>query len=69
MEKLVVARKWGNSVGVTIPPEMLAKEKIRPNDSVLVSVRKATTIDDVFGLIKSKRSIQEIKDEVKKGWG
>ena len=69
METLATARKWGNSVGITIPPEVLAKEKIQPNDQVVVSVRKVTPIIELFGTFKTKKSAQQIKDEMRKGWG
>ncbi|MFA4855846.1 MAG: AbrB/MazE/SpoVT family DNA-binding domain-containing protein [archaeon] len=67
-ETIVVARKWGNSLGVTIPNNVAEKEKIMPNDRVVVSFRKAKSIESLFGTLKTKKTAQELKDEARKGW-
>lgn len=68
VEVIVTARKWGNSIGATFPAEAVEKEKIKPNDKLIVDVRKVVPIKELFGLAKFKRSTQEIKDELRKGW-
>ncbi|MFH1895764.1 MAG: AbrB/MazE/SpoVT family DNA-binding domain-containing protein [archaeon] len=68
-EVVVTARKWGNSVGFTIPSETAEEEKIKPNDKVIINLRKVVPIKDLFGLGKFKKSAQQIKDELRKGWG
>ncbi len=65
---MVTARKWGNSIGVTLPSEMVEDEKIKPNDKVILSVRKVVPIKDLFGTLKTKKTAQQIKDELRKGW-
>jgi antitoxin component of MazEF toxin-antitoxin module len=67
-EVMVTARKWGNSIGVTLPSEMVEDEKIKPNDKVILSVRKVVPIKDLFGTLKTKKTAQQIKDELRKGW-
>lgn len=67
-EILATARKWGNSIGVTIPETVIKKEKIKPNDKVIISIRKITPLADLFGTWKTKKTAQQIKDEIKKGW-
>ncbi len=67
-EAITVARKWGNSIGTTIPQEAVEKEKIKPNDKIIISVRKVTPIQKLFGTWKTKKTAQQIKDEIKKGW-
>ena len=67
-EVMVTARKWGNSIGVTLPSEMVEDEKIKPNDKVIVSVRKVVPIKNLFGTLKTKKTAQQIKDELRKGW-
>jgi len=67
-EVIVTARKWGNSIGATFPAETIEKEKIRPNDKLVVEVRKVMPIKELFGIAKFKRSAQEIKDELRQGW-
>ena len=68
VETVVTVRKWGNSIGTTIPPEIIEKEKIRPNDKIVLSVRKITPFQKLFGTWKTKKTAQQIKDEIKKGW-
>ncbi len=65
---VVTARKWGNSVGVTISQEVVEREKIKPSDQLVISVRKVTPFQKLFGTWKTKKSAQQIKDELKKGW-
>ncbi len=33
-------RRWGNSLGVRIPREVVLRERIKPNDTLLVQFRK-----------------------------
>ncbi|MBU0635585.1 AbrB/MazE/SpoVT family DNA-binding domain-containing protein, partial [Candidatus Micrarchaeota archaeon] len=61
-------RKWGNSIGTTIPPEIVEKEKIKPNDKIVISVHRITPFQKLFGTWKTKKTAQKIKDEIKKGW-
>ncbi|MEW5760720.1 MAG: AbrB/MazE/SpoVT family DNA-binding domain-containing protein [Candidatus Thermoplasmatota archaeon] len=62
-------RRWGNSLGVVIPKEVAEREKIKPNDDVLVEIRKFADLSEIFGSLRNwKRSTQKIKDEARKGW-
>lgn len=67
-EIIVTARQWGNSIGITLPRDLVENENIKPSEKLVVSVRRASSIDSFFGKLKSKRSGQSIKDELKKGW-
>jgi len=67
-ETVVTARKWGNSIGFTLPMETVLKERIKANDMLVITIQKASPIKDLFGLIKTKKSTQSIKDELRKGW-
>jgi len=68
-EVVSVARKWGNSIGISLPSDIVSKEKIKPNDKVIISVKKAVSISDLFGTLKFKKPTQKIKDEMRAGWG
>jgi antitoxin component of MazEF toxin-antitoxin module len=68
VEVIVTARRWGNSIGATFPAEIVSKERIRPNDRLVVEVRKVVPIRELFGTAKFKKSAQEIKDEMRSGW-
>ncbi len=67
-ESVACARKWGNSIGVTIPKEFVEREKIRPNDALIISVRKAKPIASLFCTFKTKKTAQQLKDEARSGW-
>ena len=67
----VKARKWGNSVGITIPKEIVEEEGIRPGDELEVKVNKKqekARIKALFGKLKTDIPTQELKDEMKTGW-
>jgi len=55
---VAVARKWGNSIGVTFSKELVEKQRIKPNDRIVISVRKAKRIESLFGTLKTKKSAQ-----------
>ena len=65
---MVTARKWGNSIGVTLPAGMVEKEGIRPNDKLVVAVRKTVPIKALFGIAKFSKRGQELKDDLRAGW-
>ena len=69
MERINVrTRKWGDSIAVVIPKVVVDREKIRPNDSVMISLEKENNLSDLFGKLKIKKSAQELKDEERSGW-
>ena len=67
-EVIATARKWGNSIGVTFSEELVKSEKIKPNDKVIVSVKKVVPIKTLFGTFKTAKSTQAMKDEARSGW-
>ncbi len=67
----VKTRKWGNSIAVVIPNEIVSKEKIKENIELTISIEKTRPkAKDLwgFGKGKFKKSTQEIKDEMREGW-
>lgn len=68
VEIIVTARKWGNSIGLTLPKETTEKEKINESDKLIIEVKKLTTIEELFGTFKTKKSGQQLKDEMRLGW-
>lgn len=63
-------RKWGNSIAIVIPAEIVERQRIRENEEVIIKVEKRRPrVKDLFGIAPEwKRSTQEIKDEMRKGW-
>ena len=69
MERInALARKWGDSIAVIIPHEIVRMENIKPNDQVKISIEREDDLSDLFGKFKSKKSPQKLKDESRKGW-
>ncbi len=62
------ARKWGNSIGVSLPKDVIKKANIKPDKEVRLFIQdKKVDISKVFGTLKIKRSTQEILDEIRQG--
>ena len=70
VETEVKTRKWGSSIGVVLPKEVVDEIGIKPDETIRIDVRKSLKVKDVFGMFPrfSKKSAQELKDEMRKGW-
>jgi len=66
-----IARKWGNSIAIVIPKEIVDKERIKEDEEIIIEVKKrrpkAGVLFGKFPQLK-KWSTQELKDEARKGW-
>ena len=63
------ARKWGNSLGITLPRTELEREGITENDNLKILImKKDNTFKKTFGMFKGKfkQSTQQIKDELRR---
>ena len=54
VETEVKTRKWGSSIGVVLPKEVVDEEGIKPNEKITIEVKKMTLAKEFFGL-KMKR--------------
>ena len=63
-----ITRKWGNSLGITLPKKIVEEEKLHENQKVIVEIKKVIDITQIRGLVRFKKSAQEIKEEMRKGW-
>ncbi len=63
-------RKWGDSLAVIIPKEVVHKERFREKDKVHLKIDKEIDLSDVFGILKgkTKKNPQQLKNEARKGW-
>ena len=64
----VVLKKWGNSIGIILPKELIKEEAIRENERIIINVVKEADLTKLFGSLKRKLSGQEFKDLVREGW-
>lgn len=70
MEVKVRAKKWGSSIGVIIPKEIVDARKIKENDEITIEIKKdKPKAGELFGLLADwKTPTQQIKDEMRRGW-
>ena len=64
----LVVKKWGNSLAIIIPSDLVEKKNIKENDKVAVEIFKPADFTKIFGSLKSKMTGQEFKDFVREGW-
>ena len=63
-----ITRKWGNSLGITIPKNVVEEEHLREDQKVLVEIKPVVDFRPLRGLGHFKKSAQELKDEMRAGW-
>ncbi len=65
----VMTRKWGNSIGIILPKDLVEKQNLKENEMIVVNVVKKIDFSDVFGMIKKRKmSGQKMKDLSREDW-
>ena len=63
-------KRWGNSLGIVIPVEIISKEGMKENEDVKIILVKDSrnALRDTFGMGKGKlkKTGQEFKDELRR---
>ena len=63
----IKARKWGDSIAIVIPSEIVKREGIKANDDISVKIEKKNDLSALFGSLKGwKINSQKLKDEIRK---
>ena len=65
---MVTVKKWGSSMAVIIPQEMVKNKHIKEGDEVAINIFKKGDLSDVFGTLKTKLTGQQLKDLARKDW-
>lgn len=60
-------KKWGNSLGLIIPADLVSKEGLKEGDEVEYQLKKCDGVKELFGKYPMG-DIQKIKDELRKEW-
>ncbi|MBS3125415.1 AbrB/MazE/SpoVT family DNA-binding domain-containing protein [Candidatus Woesearchaeota archaeon] len=63
-----VARKWGDSLAIIIPNDVVKAHNIKPQDKITVIIPKMIDLSDLAGKFSTKKTAQQIKDEMRSGW-
>ena len=68
MEVETKTKKWGSSLGIIIPKEIVRKERIQEGQEIKIDIlsKKKTTGADIFGKLKFKKPIQILLNETDK---
>lgn len=67
MKIVTKPKKWGNSLGIVIPKEIIKKEAITSDTEVSIEIEKKNPLKEVFGSLKGwKIDAQKMKDEIRK---
>ncbi|MEK6962990.1 MAG: AbrB/MazE/SpoVT family DNA-binding domain-containing protein [Nanoarchaeota archaeon] len=53
------ARKWGNSLGITLPKEIVEQQHIKPNEELIITIEKKRP--KLFGIMKGFDSSDFLK--------
>lgn len=62
-------RKWGSSIGVVLPKEVVDEIGIKPNEKIVINIKKRPLAKEFFGKFPHwGKSTQELKDEMRAGW-
>ena len=63
-------KEWGNSLGVTIPSDIVRKERITAKRKIrlLVIGAEMNELRKAFGTLKLKKSTQEAMAEIDEGY-
>lgn len=68
MDTKVKLRKWGSSLGIIVPSEVVKEENLKEGDDVFVKIKK-NPLKETFGILKDwKTDTQKLKDGIRKGW-
>ncbi len=67
VEIACVPRKWGSSLGIIIPRDIVEKEHILPGKELIVDIKKHRTAGEFFG-IRHIADIRKLTEEVGKEW-
>ena len=61
---------WGNSYGITIPKEIVKKERISPKKKmrIIVLSNDMQELKNAFGTLRLRKSTQQVMDEIDEGY-
>jgi len=68
METQIRAKRFGGSIGVIIPREIVERERIQEDDTLEINVKKIANLDFLWGAWRDvKKPTQRIMEEIDEG--
>ena len=68
MQTIIKSKKFGGSIGIIIPREIVEQEKISPEDTLKVEIEKIADLSFLWGRWKNiKKSTDKIMKEIDEG--
>ncbi len=62
-------KKWGNSLGITLPVDIIRNKGIVENEILEIEIKKKNEpLKRLFGTLSRKMPAQKLKDEIRAGW-
>lgn len=62
-------KKWGSSLGLIIPKEIVLKERLKAGEEIIFDIKKKIAVKEIFGSLKNwKIDPQKVKDMLRKEW-
>ena len=59
-------RKWGSSLGVIIPKNVVKELKLRENQEIIIDVKpKENPLKELFGSVKLSKPTEQILKEIR----
>ncbi len=66
---LATVKKWGNSIGLVVPADVVRREGIRPGDAVEIEVRRRVpALEELAGSVKLRHNLRSLLGEMERGW-
>ena len=65
-----VPKQWGNSLGITLPRDVVKKQSITKRKKIRVFVMGDSTgkLKKLFGSLKVRKPTQKVMDEIDEGY-
>lgn len=58
-------RRWGNSLGIVVPQNIIEKEKAKEGDEIVILLKeRRPNLRKLFGVHKFKQPVEQIMKEI-----
>ena len=66
---LTKVKKWGNSLGLIVPADIVRSQGLREGDTIQVDFQsRIRTIEELGGTIKIRTNLKTLLQEMEEGW-